>query len=229
MIHLLSASAYRARFKLFCLVVKVIANFFTALLLVTSQALGGQAEQQAVPNANTVSQVSATLAPKLITLIEPVATNYGLFARGRQMPFVAREGNYVRVRYLDNEVLIPVSSTDLPREADVQVDARKELAEWLAEHGVSKMKMADEKRIPEDQAKARETLNALRETVAKLIQEHHLSIGMTAEECRLAWGRPSEVNGTVTGDHENQQWVYRRYPNNHYLYFDHGILSSVQD
>jgi hypothetical protein len=168
-------------------------------------------------------------APKLVTLIEPVETEYGLFGRGRQMSFVEREGNYVRVRYLDHEALIPVSSTDLPRGAEAQIDAREELAEWLAEHGVSVTKMTDEKLIPEEQARARETLKALRETVAKTIQEHHLSIGMTAEECRLAWGPPSQVNRTLTGNHESEQWIYRRYPNDHYLYLDDGILTSIQD
>jgi hypothetical protein len=180
------------------------------------------------------SQVAVTSAPKLVTLTEPVETEYGLFGRGKQMPFVDRKGSYVRVRYLDHELLIPISSTDLPKEAEEQVDARKELAEWLAEHGVSVEKMTDEKLIPADRAKAREALEAMRETLAKEIQGHHVSIGMTAEECRLAWGRPSEVNRTATANHESVQWVYRRYSmgynlGDRYLYFDDGVLTSVQD
>ena len=180
------------------------------------------------------SPIALTSAPKLVTLTEPIETEYGLFGRGKQLPIVGRKGSYVRVRYLDHELLIPISSTDLPKETEEQIDARKELAEWLAEHGVSVEKMADEKLIPEDQAKAREALEALRETLAKEIQSHHVSIGMTAEECRLALGQPSEVNRTLTGNHESVQWVYRRYSmgyhlRDRYLYFDDGVLTSVQD
>jgi len=99
---------------------------------------------------------------------------------------------------------------------------------------VSVEKVTDEKLIPEDQAKAREALEALREILAKDIQAHHVSIGMTTEECRLALGRPSEVNRSVTANHESLQWVYRRYSmgydlGDRYLYFDDGVLTSVQD
>jgi hypothetical protein len=177
---------------------------------------------------------AASPAPKVVTLIEPVETEYGFFGRGRQMPFVEREGNYVRVRYLDHEVLIPISSTDLRTEAgsQAQTDARKELKEWLAGHGVTAAAMIDEKLIPEAQSDAQKTLEELRKRTARAIQKHRVMIGMTAQECRLALGAPSSVNRTFTETRRSEQWVYPGgwlHPSDRYLYLDDGVLTSVQD
>ena len=58
-------------------------------------------------------------------MVRSTRVEYGLFGRGKQMPFVERKGSYVRVRYLDHELLIPISSTDLPKETEEQIDTRK--------------------------------------------------------------------------------------------------------
>jgi hypothetical protein len=50
-------------------------------------------------------------------------------------------------------------------------------------------------------------------------------IGMTAEECIRAWGQPQKVNTTDTARGHHSQWVY---PGGQYLYFEDGILTTVQ-
>jgi hypothetical protein len=51
-------------------------------------------------------------------------------------------------------------------------------------------------------------------------------IGMTvAQATATCWGKPYRVNRTQTGGHVRDQFVY---PNNRYLYFDNGVLTSMQ-
>jgi hypothetical protein len=57
--------------------------------------------------------------PKIVTITEsvqvdlPGSSKSVTFGRGRQLPFVTRNGDIVIVRYLDDDVTVPVSSTDL--------------------------------------------------------------------------------------------------------------------
>ncbi|MCR4940383.1 MAG: DUF2845 domain-containing protein, partial [Treponemataceae bacterium] len=51
-----------------------------------------------------------------------------------------------------------------------------------------------------------------------------VSVGMTKEMCRLSWGEPKRVNKTITESVIREQWVY----GSNYLYFENGILSSIQ-
>lgn len=53
------------------------------------------------------------------------------------------------------------------------------------------------------------------------------TIGMTAAEVRNSkWGEPIKVNRTTTATSVSEQWVYRDYK---YLYFENGILTTIQD
>lgn len=54
-----------------------------------------------------------------------------------------------------------------------------------------------------------------------------VKIGMTREEVLTeGWGRPKEINKTTTGNYVSEQWVYKNY---NYLYFDNGILTTIQN
>jgi hypothetical protein len=53
-----------------------------------------------------------------------------------------------------------------------------------------------------------------------------VQIGMSMEEVRQSsWGRPNSVNRTVTSSGTHEQWVY----GGGYLYFEDGILTTVQN
>lgn len=53
------------------------------------------------------------------------------------------------------------------------------------------------------------------------------AIGMTAEEVRnSSWGKPSDINKTTTAYGVHEQWVYS---GNRYIYFDDGIVTSIQE
>lgn len=52
------------------------------------------------------------------------------------------------------------------------------------------------------------------------------AIGMTAEDVRHStWGEPQKINTTTTAYHTTEQWCYSNY---RYIYFEDGIVTSIQ-
>jgi len=49
---------------------------------------------------------------------------------------------------------------------------------------------------------------------------------MTTEQARLAWGTPERINRTTTAAGTREQWVYG---SGNYLYFDDGVLETIQN
>ncbi|MEK5430880.1 hypothetical protein MKY88_08390 [Lysinibacillus sp. FSL R7-0073] len=65
---------------------------------------------------------------------------------------------------------------------------------------------------------------------ARIIEEakNRVYIGMTKEQVLATnWGKPNDINRTITTDHISEQWVYSAYDK--YLYFEDGILVAIQD
>ena len=58
-----------------------------------------------------------------------------------------------------------------------------------------------------------------------LIKKGEVCIGMTEEECELSLGEPNDVNKTTGSWGIHMQWVY----DDSYLYFENGILKSIQN
>ena len=58
----------------------------------------------------------------------------------------------------------------------------------------------------------------------KAIKDGRVKIGMTAQEVRLSWGNPKDINVSegIWGVHE--QWVYE----DEYVYFENGKVSAIQ-
>lgn len=58
-------------------------------------------------------------------------------------------------------------------------------------------------------------------------KRHGVRIGMTSEEAlQSSWGRPQEVNRTITARGTREQWVYG---GRSYLYFENGTLTAIQN
>jgi len=62
--------------------------------------------------------------------------------------------------------------------------------------------------------------------IAELIHKGRVRIGMTAEQCRASWGRPQDINRTTGSYGVHEQWCYGGH---NYLYFEDGILTSIQN
>lgn len=50
-------------------------------------------------------------------------------------------------------------------------------------------------------------------------------IGMTADQARAAWGTPNDINRSAYSFGVHEQWVY----DGGYLYFEDGLLTSIQN
>lgn len=64
------------------------------------------------------------------------------------------------------------------------------------------------------------------EDIATLISRGQVMIGMTAEQCRASWGRPRDINRSTGTWGVHEQWCYG---GRNYLYFEDGILTSIQN
>lgn len=51
-------------------------------------------------------------------------------------------------------------------------------------------------------------------------------IGMTAEQARMSWGEPEDVNRTVIEGESKEQWVYAH---GGYVYLSNGVVSAIQN
>ncbi len=62
------------------------------------------------------------------------------------------------------------------------------------------------------------------------IDRNRVTIGMTPCAARAAWGAPRDINRTTTAYGVREQWVFRAssYDSN-YLYFQDGLVTSIQD
>ncbi len=61
---------------------------------------------------------------------------------------------------------------------------------------------------------------------AILILNGHVKIGMNKAMCIEAWGEPESRNKTINKNIVFEQWVYG---NGNYLYFENGILKTIQN
>ena len=57
------------------------------------------------------------------------------------------------------------------------------------------------------------------------IMESKVFIGMTDKQVKKSWGTPNDINRTITSRVISEQWVYGA---NQYLYFENGILTTIQ-
>jgi hypothetical protein len=64
------------------------------------------------------------------------------------------------------------------------------------------------------------------EKVWSTIEEKKVFIGMTAEQACMSWGKPKDINRTISGGNVREQWVYR---GRSYLYFENEILTGIQN
>jgi len=63
------------------------------------------------------------------------------------------------------------------------------------------------------------------ETIKQAVLAQRVQIGMTTEQVTASWGRPQQVNETITSTTRHEQWVY---PGSTYLDFTNGTLTTIQ-
>lgn len=63
-------------------------------------------------------------------------------------------------------------------------------------------------------------------STANLILQGKIRIGMTKDMCMDAWGSPSDINKTTGSFGVHEQWVYGL---NSYVYFENGVITTIQN
>lgn len=61
--------------------------------------------------------------------------------------------------------------------------------------------------------------------IIQLVKNEKLKIGMTDEQVKFSWGKPDDINTTISVYGTSEQWVYN---DQSYLYFEDGILTTIQ-
>ena len=63
---------------------------------------------------------------------------------------------------------------------------------------------------------------------AKMMVEGKVRIGWSKQMCRESWGEPDDINRTTGSWGTHEQWVYGDIYCD-YLYFENGVLTSIQN
>lgn len=64
--------------------------------------------------------------------------------------------------------------------------------------------------------------------VSNSVGDKKIFIGMTDHQVIAAWGPPHKVNTTTGTYGSHEQWVMHDSPDSDYVYFQNGILTSIQ-
>ena len=83
--------------------------------------------------------------------------------------------------------------------------------------------------LENEKSKLSTLIKAFGEENGQLIFVGHVKLGFTDTMCKLALGEPDDINKTTGSWGEHQQWVYRKSDKTKYLYFENGVLTSVQE
>lgn len=101
---------------------------------------------------------------------------------------------------------------------DIEISKKKAKEKAEKAEAERKAKMAPIKRVMEKYGCSKED--------AEQILGHSVRRGMTAELCRASWGRPTKINRTIGSYGVHEQWCYGGH---NYLYFEDGILTTIQN
>jgi hypothetical protein len=122
----------------------------------------------------------------------------------------ANEGNYLLAISCLNEITNFDSTNETAKTLRKQYQAKQDAL------------LDEEKARIEQERRAKEAAEA-----KALAKTQGVSIGMTQQQVLdSSWGRPTDINKTITEYGTHEQWVYNGY---NYLYFEDGILTSIQN
>lgn len=131
--------------------------------------------------------------------------------------------------YLTNKNYSVVLDIDKLRSSfmtEVQYNKIQEEKKLAEAERIRQEKADEQKRIAENKKSRQLYINKYGAKLGSMIADHRVAIGMNMEMCRLAWGEPLDINRITMKGYAHEQWVYGF---GTYLYFNNGILSTIQD
>ncbi|WP_294593350.1 hypothetical protein [uncultured Rikenella sp.] len=104
------------------------------------------------------------------------------------------------------------------------------LAKMQSEQRLAQQRAEEKQRTAAEQQKKEQfkksCIDKWGEKLGTLISAGQVTLGMNQEMCRTAWGKPFRINRTTVAGLVSEQWVYGGH---NYLYFENGILVSIQN
>lgn len=200
----------------------------------TSAVAAAQAEEMARATKACIDEAEAKLAEHAALL----AADKDAEARGvvGRCALLTKDARYVTASLLANhhknmQVVQDARATELDRVTAFDSIPR-EFADFKEKHEKSisrirKKAEAQRERIAIARAKDAEVQAELaRSEEASKRWKNTVRVGQTeGDVLAYGWGRPDKVNRTTNAYGVREQWVY----DNKYLYFENGILTSIQD
>ena len=138
-----------------------------------------------------------------------------------------------------NQNLYMIDLSYLVSKAEIEQNKKKAEEDRIEAAELSQAAAANRHTIKED-----ERVNAAMRAVQRriyLIQKYgeelgtviasgKIRIGMTKEQCIDAFGKPIDINKTVTANSVSEQWIYKnRDKKTVYVYFENGTLTAFQN
>lgn len=87
-----------------------------------------------------------------------------------------------------------------------------------------------EQEIPltEEGKKIKEKFPTWSNDICNAVAKNRIRIGMTEEQVKASWGKPYRINTTMGAWGSSEQWVMRDSIHTDFLYFNNGVLVSIQ-
>ena len=134
---------------------------------------------------------------------------------------------------LTDEDVAPYNGVNIFRNRTAIIDDLIDETAWVFNTSILKNVAAKEAAAKETRVRQSQELqdrpNKLMkkygEKIAQKILNGRVEIGMTADMCIEAWGKPDRVNTTIIVGLKSEQWVYGI---THFLYFENGVLTGIQ-
>lgn len=130
-----------------------------------------------------------------------------------------------KYKSLETAALIPSLIADINNKAE---SASFRLNQFTRLDGIDKP-LADKYRhlIPSLNALVKVEEQKRLQAIAKKKKSEGVRLGMTpADVVASSWGKPQRINTTTNKWGERQQWVYK---SGSYLYFENGVLTTIQN
>lgn len=136
-----------------------------------------------------------------------------VFTTATQLKYVYVVERLEEIKYIPDEIKEKVNELKI-----VAKDKEEEWSEKIEENKAIR-KAEYEKSVAESNLKSK--INE------RTMYPKAVYIGMTKEEVLAeGWGRPIDINKTTTTYGVSEQWIYYDYK---YLYFEDGILTTIQE
>lgn len=142
------------------------------------------------------------------------------------------EEERIKTAKINDSILIVYNRQKKTNDSIEQVNIRLEEEKRRQQSIVNQNKWQEQKRKEKEEFEVRQ--RARKEFLiqkygienGELISAKKVKIGWTREMCIEAWGKPRDINRTITQQVTHEQWVYSL---KRYLYFDNDILTTIQD